>query len=85
MLSSFGALQIINSALEPEIAEITPEVVELFLMTDKSSETIRMFTFQMIIFSLVVVKSNLITKMSLVKSSQTHYFTHSMNKHDTMS
>jgi hypothetical protein len=23
--------------------------------------------------------------MSLVKSSQTHYFTHSMNKHDTMS
>ncbi|XP_060592918.1 uncharacterized protein LOC132747532 [Ruditapes philippinarum] len=42
MMSSFGALQIINSALEPEIAEITPEVVELFLLTDKTSESIHL-------------------------------------------
>jgi hypothetical protein len=51
MMASFGALYLISTALEPEIAEITPEVVELFLMTDKTSEMIRMFTLQMIILS----------------------------------
>ncbi|XP_060592917.1 uncharacterized protein LOC132747531 [Ruditapes philippinarum] len=42
MLASFGALYLISTALEPEIAEITPEVVELFLMTDKTSEMIHL-------------------------------------------
>lgn len=48
MSESFRALLLISTALDPEIAEITPEAVELSLSTDKSPEIMSMCTFQIV-------------------------------------